>query len=246
MHHTVYASFTNQYDGMKAVDSLLSRGFSWEDISLILPDEHHEKHAGAGDEPHVVSINMGFHPIHPHKAQAMNNEAPLPPEMPPLPPRSKSNHYDEKSIMAPGARGYTYDELGAVIPDTSGRRRRKSSRRKGDGYTVIDTEEGVGLGLGLGLLTALYIPGIGMFAGTAAIVASCMAGGAAVGGIGGGICGILTDRGTTDETARAMSDHVKAGRTTLSVSVPHSARESEVVRIITGFNGHVIAREHHR
>ena len=120
-------------------------------------------------------------------------EVPLPPDLPKFPRLDTARYFGHGGVMAPGAPGYSYDELGAVIPDS---KPGTSRPRSGHGSTcsVLSTEQGVGVGVGLGLLAAMCIPGIGMFAGSVTIVARLILAGAVLGGIFGGIYGYMADR----------------------------------------------------
>lgn len=248
MHNTVHAFFNRKEDAVRAVDALIASGITSDEISLILPDEHAANHEGAGSEPHMVQLapeaparNAATHPFqHVHRGDNSHPEVPEPPELTPLPTRRTQTYYDDTSTMAAGAAGYTYDELGAVIPDSPRWKRRKSSRRKGAGETKVDTEEGLGLGLFLGMFAALCVPGIGMFVGTGAIVAELMSGGAALGGVAGGIYGYLMDHGVSRGTAKHMSDHLGAGGTTLTITISKTGKEADIIAAIEKFNGRVV------
>ncbi len=119
---------------------------------------------------------------------------------------------------------------------------RQQPQAPGDSYhiAVIDAEEGAGIGLGLGLLTALCIPGIGMFVGSAALVAGLMAGGMVAGSIAGGLYGYLTVLGVSHGLAQIMHDHVEAGGTVLSVAVHDAHSEAEIAGILQEFGGQLI------
>ena len=108
---------------------------------------------------------------------------------------------------------------------------------------VLDSEQGAGLGLGFGLLAAMCVPGIGMIAGSGVVVAGLMAAGTVAGGIAGGIYGHLIDCGVERRIAQVMSNHLEAGGTTLSVTVPDACEEPEIRRILKGCGGHLTWEE---
>ena len=111
-----------------------------------------------------------------------------------------------------------------------------------EGYhiAVIDAGEGAGIGVGLGLLTALCIPGIGMFVGSAALIAGLMTGGMVAGSIAGGIYGYLTVLGVSHGLAQIMHDHVEAGGTILSVAVHDAHHEAEIAGMLQEYGGQLI------
>lgn len=118
-----------------------------------------------------------------------------------------------------------------------------SLRPQGTGVTVENSEEGVGVGALLGLLTAMCVPGIGMFVGSGAIIAGLMSGGATLGGIAGGIYGYMVGKGEPHETAKAVVDNLGTGGTTLRATARNAEMEAKIVEIIEGLGGHVMARD---
>ena len=116
--------------------------------------------------------------------------------------------------------------------------------RQTTGLEAENTEEGVGLGALLGLLTALCVPGIGMFVGSGAIIAGLLSGGATLGGIAGGIYGYMIVHGVPHETAKAVFDNLGRGATTLRATAVDAGKEAEIVKVIENYGGHLIALDH--
>lgn len=108
---------------------------------------------------------------------------------------------------------------------------------------LINAEEGAGIGLVLGLITALCVPGIGLIAGTGAIVASLMTAGTAIGGIAGGIYGHLIDQGIDREVAQKIADLIAEGSATISVSVPQNVQEYDIRYMLENYGGQIIQNE---
>jgi hypothetical protein len=143
--------------------------------------------------------------------------------------------------------GLGADDVGLLLPDQHAEHHANPglAPHAGDhaGATVLNTEEGIGIGALLGLLTALCVPGIGMFVGSAAIVAGLLSGGASFGGIAGGIYGFMIEHGVPHDTAKAVSDNLGKGGTTLRAYAPNAAMEAEVARIIERTGGNLISRD---
>jgi len=250
MQNTIHASFENAADGVRAAESLLSHGLLPGDISLILPDAKVTQHSGnTGTLADIRSPHLSK-AVKPDSTRRATNAPvgpclPRPPQLPALPEPSKSRYYSHEAVMAPAGRGYTYDVLGAVIPDSAPRNKgasRGADRRAEKSGAVLGTEEGLGLGLGLGLLTAMCVPGLGMVAGAGALVAGLLAAGAAAGGVGGGIYGWLIGGGVDHESAHLMSHHLNSGWSTISVSVTDSMTEQEICDIIGDFGGRLMIK----
>jgi len=149
--------------------------------------------------------------------------------------------------------GINVDEISLILPEPDGNQGidvpvhcqlhsdTTACKQHVSSPVVIGGEEGVGVGTGLGFLTALYIPGIGMFAGSGPIIASLVAAGAVIGGIAGGIYGYLTMLEIPHEVAEAMADHVSSGGATLSVIASDARRLETIVKTVASVGGTVIA-----
>jgi hypothetical protein len=95
--------------------------------------------------------------------------------------------------------------------------------------------EGAGIGIGLGILlglAAITLPGIGLVAGTGALVAALAAATGAAGGVAGGVYGYLKDLGISPKSARMISNHLEEGRPLLSITVSGALTEEEIVTLL--------------
>ncbi len=243
MDHVLHATFDSADDGIRAVKLLLYHGLHAEDINLILPQPRDTAPTAKRSAAQAAtSAAVSTRPT----AVATDADVPYPPPLPPRPRHDDPQYYGGDDLMAPGATGYRYDELGAVIPDPVPPRQPKGSTSPGDGEAGLDTEEGIGLGLGLGMLAALCVPGIGLIVGSGAIVVDLMTGGVVAGGIAGGIYGYLIDRGVDRQFAQVMSHHLEGGGTTLSVTVPEAIKRAEIKRILIESGGDSIGQSYRK
>jgi|SRR5579871_982967 len=99
--------------------------------------------------------------------------------------------------------------------------------------------EGAGLGVGLGILLGLAtvaIPGIGLVAGTGALVAGLAAATGAAGGIVGGVYGYLADLGLPPESARQLGERLQAGQVILSIHLAGNVPSDEIVTILRKYH----------
>ncbi|MCW3100544.1 MAG: hypothetical protein JWL77_6162 [Chthonomonadaceae bacterium] len=251
MEHILHATFANTEDGVQAVASLLYHGVRAEEINLILPQPQDIEAASAGvlwkAEFAVHSTSEGTATLSTAfvSAAAIVADAllPEPPQLTALFRRTALRHYDEIP-ETPGAPGYRYDALGAVIPDRSPTKV-PNSLMDSTHTVVADTEQSAGPGLVFGRLTAMSIPGIGLVVGSGAIAVGLIAAGAVAGGLAGGIYGYLINRGIDPEVARRMSDHLAGGGTILSVSSSDAIKETEITLILKAFGGHLIRQSEH-
>lgn len=99
---------------------------------------------------------------------------------------------------------------------------------------------GAGVGAILGI-AALAIPGVGPLAAAGAIAASAVpeavAIGAGIGAVGGGLTGLLTDHGVSDEDAGYYEGRIKDGGTFVSVDTAEGALNAASAREILMRNG---------
>ena len=126
----------------------------------------------------------------------------------------------------------------------------------GDAETHEVTEKGEGalkggiVGAGAGALlgiAALAIPGVGPLAAAGAIASSAIpeaaAIGAGAGALAGGLTGLLTKHGVSDEDARYYEDRINEGGIFLSVDASEAAIGAEEVRdILYRTGGHSSSR----
>jgi hypothetical protein len=99
--------------------------------------------------------------------------------------------------------------------------------------------EGAAMGVGLGILLGLAviaIPGVGLVAGTGALIAGLAAATGAAGGIAGGVYGYLADLGVPAANARVLSDHLEAGGLILGINVTGDVRQDEIVELLGKYN----------
>jgi hypothetical protein len=134
MNDTICAYFENESDGIQAAESLMFHGVRAEKISLVLASSN------LMQPDQLVSLKetvvQNNHPDA-HAAASAHSELLRIPQLPPLPVRSNPDYFTHEAIMAPGARGYTYDALGAVIPDSPPKPGREARKRESNG-TIDD------------------------------------------------------------------------------------------------------------
>lgn len=97
---------------------------------------------------------------------------------------------------------------------------------------------GAGIGVGLGILlglAAVTIPGVGLVAGTGALVAGMAAATGVAGGIAGGVFGYLADLGIPPDHARLISGQLDSGGVLLNIQVSGAVTEEEIVRILNKY-----------
>jgi hypothetical protein len=129
-------------------------------------------------------------------------------------------------------------------------RRQEESGDYGDAETHEVQEKGEGalkggiVGAGAGALlgiAALAIPGVGPLAAAGAIASSAIpeaaAIGAGAGALAGGLTGLLTKHGVSDEDARYYEERINSGGIFLSVDAAGAAIGAEEVREILYRNG---------
>ncbi len=118
-------------------------------------------------------------------------------------------------------------------------------KEKGEGL-IKGALGGAGVGALLGI-AALAIPGVGPLAAAGAIAASAIPEGAAIGaGVGalaGGLTGLLTKHGVSDEDAKYYEGHINKGGIFVSVDTSDGGISSEQARdILYRFGGHSASR----
>jgi uncharacterized membrane protein len=148
----------------------------------------------------------------------------------------RSAGVSEDSISIIGRHGEQNDTSGGIDDDDVN----KSGAAKG----------AIGGAVAGGLLgiAALAIPGVGPLAAAGAIAASAVpeaaAIGAGVGALAGGISGLLTKHGVSDEDARYYEDRINQGGYFLSVDADRSSVPAETVReILYRSGGHSASRQ---
>ena len=110
----------------------------------------------------------------------------------------------------------------SAIPAVAGRADRDTKAR--DRYDDRIEAAGVGAAIGAtagtaaGLLTLLAIPGVGPVVGLGWLLP--ILGGAAIGGVTGGLVGALTRVGVSEEDAQAYAEGVRRGGTLVTARVP--------------------------
>lgn len=127
----------------------------------------------------------------------------------------------------------------------------KSTSRDGSGKDdtsglVKGAIAGGGLGALFGL-AALAIPGVGPLAAAGAIAGSAMpeaaAAGAAIGATAGGVSGLLSKHGVSDEDARYYEERINGGGVFVSVDTDDAGISSDAASdILYRFGGHSSAR----
>ena len=143
----------------------------------------------------------------------------------------RSAGIDEGSISIIGRHGEQSDTSGGIDDDDAGE-------------TAGDTAKGaLGGAVAGGLLgvAALAIPGVGPLAAAGAIASSAIPGAAAIGAgagaVAGGLGGLLTSHGVSDEDASYYEDRIKQGGYFLSVDSDSSGVDGETAREILYRNG---------
>ena len=127
------------------------------------------------------------------------------------------------------------DEDGATMTRGSG-----EAAEEGVGDTLKGALGGAGIGAVLGV-AALAIPGVGPLAAAGAIASSAIPGAAAIGAgagaVAGGLTGMLTDHGVSDEDARYYEGRINDGGIFVSVDTSDGTIAPEAVREILSSNG---------
>ena len=127
------------------------------------------------------------------------------------------------------------DEDGAAVTDGSG-----EEHEEGMGDAVKGALGGAGIGAILGV-AALAIPGVGPLAAAGAIASSAIPGAAAIGAgagaVAGGVTGMLTDHGVSEEDASYYEGRINDGGTFVSVDASEGDIAAEKVREILSNNG---------
>jgi hypothetical protein len=288
MANTIYATFLTEADAERAAGALMDHGIAAEDISFVLPENLQTV------ETHTTHPVSRTHSVDaaPPPAAPLPDSIPVTdtyvPSAPPLPNATVLSPGRDSNVAEGVRPGYTYDALGAVLPDrpvgSAGItatpvaapnppvevREHSSDRATIPADTPLDTMEhdtrahimdmnrhlpdaasgvttttagdaakgaleGAGIGVGLGILlglAAVAIPGIGLVAGAGALVAGLAAATGAAGGIAGGVYGYLADMGLPPDTARLLSDHLKAGGPVLSITASGPLMDEEIVRLL--------------
>ena len=119
-----------------------------------------------------------------------------------------------------------------------------------DGANKSGAVKGALAGAGIGGLlgvAALAIPGVGPLAAAGAIAASAVpeaaAIGAAVGATAGGLSGLLTKHGVSDDDASYYEEHINQGGIFVSVNTEDAGVSSETAReILYSHGGHSASR----
>lgn len=118
-------------------------------------------------------------------------------------------------------------------------------KEKGEGL-IKGALGGAGVGALLGI-AALAIPGVGPLAAAGAIAGSAipegMAIGAGAGALAGGLSGLLTKHGVSDEDAKYYEGHINKGGIFVSVDTSDGGISAEQARdILYRFGGHSASR----
>src|SRR6478672_3101790 len=120
------------------------------------------------------------------------------------------------------------DGDGTTVTDGSGER-----AEEGVGDTVKGALGGAGIGAILGI-AALAIPGVGPLAAAGAIASSAIPGaaaiGAGVGAVAGGLTGLLTEHGVSDEDAGYYEGRIQDGGVFVSVDTADAGISAEAAR----------------
>ena len=158
--------------------------------------------------------------------------------------------FDDRSEAEAAAR----ELRSAGVPDSALSviaRREGAEGDWGDADTTdVDEDKGEGMlkgALGGGAagallgIAALAIPGVGPLAAAGAIAGSAIPGAAAIGAgagaIAGGLTGLLTEHGVSDEDARYYEDRITGGGIFLSVDASEAGMDGERLREILWRNG---------
>lgn len=127
------------------------------------------------------------------------------------------------------------DEDGTSVTDGSG-----EEHAEGMGDAVKGALGGAGIGAILGV-AALAIPGVGPLVAAGAIASSAIPGAAAIGAgagaLAGGVTGMLTDHGVSEEDASYYEGRIKDGGTFVSVDASEGDISTEKAREILSNNG---------
>ena len=127
------------------------------------------------------------------------------------------------------------DGDGTTVTDGSG-----EQAEEGMGDTVKGALGGAGIGAILGV-AALAIPGVGPLAAAGAIASSAIPGAAAIGAgagaVAGGLTGLLTDHGVSDEDASYYEGRINDGGIFVSVDASEGDVPTETVREVFSRNG---------
>ena len=245
MNEILHATFREPNDGVRAAKAMLHHGVRPEDVNLILPESKGAeskradadlKTAAASHDARQAILTKSAHKAV-RTATAESGESL--PHLPSLPEHGKPRHHGDVDVYAPHAPGYRFDALGAVIPDEP-RPKAGAAQDTSSHEMAADAGELAGFGLVAGMAAAMCVPGVGTIAGLGAIAAGLMAAGTAAGGIAGGIYGYLRDYGVPHHAAKAISDHLAAGRATLSVEMSGTVTEAEIMRLIKENGGQLI------
>ena len=142
----------------------------------------------------------------------------------------RSAGFDESSISVIGRQGEQSDS--GRIEDHDG---------DGDGDGAVKGALGGAVGGALLGIAALAIPGVGPLAAAGAIASSAIPGaaaiGAGVGAVAGGLTGLLTDHGVSDEDASYYEGRINDGGIFLSVDGDKASGSVETAREILYRNG---------
>ena len=142
----------------------------------------------------------------------------------------RSAGFDESSISVIGRQGEQNDS--GRIEDHDG---------DGDGDGAVKGALGGAVGGALLGIAALAIPGVGPLAAAGAIASSAIPGaaaiGAGVGAVAGGLTGLLTDHGVSDEDASYYEGRINDGGIFLSVDGDKASGSVETAREILYRNG---------
>lgn len=126
----------------------------------------------------------------------------------------------------------------------------ENTETDGAGEAVTDVVGKTALGAGVGTLlgiAALAIPGVGPFIAAGAIAAVAVPGaaltGAAIGAAAGGITGLLTDHGVSDEDAAYYEGRVNEGGVFVSVDTRDAGIDADRASdILYRYGGHSSSR----
>src|SRR3954447_21699211 len=137
----------------------------------------------------------------------------------------------ETAVKELRSAGAETDSLSLVGRDAGKTTARDGSGEVTDDDAGEDAGKGALAGAGLGAIlgvAALAIPGVGPLAAAGAIASSAIPGAAAIGagagGVAGGVTGMLTDHGVSEEDASYYEGRINDGGTFVSVDV----REGEI------------------
>jgi hypothetical protein len=144
----------------------------------------------------------------------------------------RSEGINDDAISIIGRHGEQSDTSGGIDSDE------EAGEAAGDGIKGALGGAVVGGLLGV---AALAIPGVGPLAAAGAIASGAIPGAAAIGaGVGaaaGGLMGLLTDHGVSEEDAAYYEPRIKDGGTFLSVDAEKAGRPIEEIRELLFRNG---------